>query len=185
MAIIFFQNQSEFRTWLTINHLTSSELLVGFYKKASGKPSMTWSESVDEAICFGWIDSVRKSVDDNSYCIRFTPRKPTSIWSAVNIAKVERMTKAGVMHDSGLKAFSHRKAEKSEIYSFEKKVKNLAEELESKFKKNLKAWEFFISQAPGYQKTMKHWIMSAKQEVTKNNRLEKLMFESENGRKIT
>lgn len=181
---IFFADQSLFRKWLEAHHSTSNELLVGFYKKDSGKPSMTWPESVDQALCFGWIDSVRRSLDKDSYCIRFTPRKPTSIWSAVNIAKVEKMTKLGLMQPAGLKAFSLRKAEKSKVYSFENDAKQLSAPLQKKFKANPQAWEFFSAQAPSYQKTMIHWIMAAKQESTQLARLEKTITESHNRRRV-
>jgi uncharacterized protein YdeI (YjbR/CyaY-like superfamily) len=122
MAAIFFSKQSEFRKWLAKNHRKETELLVGFYKVDSGKPSMTWSQSVDEALCFGWIDGVRTSIDKDSYQIRFTPRKPTSIWSSVNIKKIEALTKQGLMQPAGLASFENRKEHKSKIYSYE--IKN-------------------------------------------------------------
>jgi len=122
---IFFATASSFRKWLEKNHDKASELLVGFYKVKSGKPSMSWSESVDEAICFGWIDGVRKSIDDESYSIRFTPRKPGSIWSAINIQKVESLSGQGLMQDSGMTAFEKRKEHKSRIYSYEKPPESL------------------------------------------------------------
>jgi uncharacterized protein YdeI (YjbR/CyaY-like superfamily) len=176
---IFFKNQSEFREWLEKNHKKETELLVGFYKIASSKHNMTWPQSVDEALCFGWIDSVRKSIDHESYCIRFTPRKPTSIWSKVNIDKVKKLTKSGLMQPSGIEAYQNRKAEKSEIYSFESDTKLLAGHLEKQFTANKKAWEFFITRSPSYQKTVIHWIMTAKQEATKLSRLEKTILASE------
>lgn len=121
----FFRNQSEFRKWLEENHDKETELIVGFYKVDSGKHNMTWSQSVDEAICFGWIDGVRRSIDSESYCIRFTPRRPTGIWSAVNIRKVEELTKKGLMHPAGIAAFQRLNPEKSKIYSFESGEKTL------------------------------------------------------------
>lgn len=173
MSVTFFTSPLEFRHWLEKNHTIETELIVGFYKVASGKPSMTWSQSVDQALCFGWIDGVRRSIDKDSYCIRFTPRRPTSIWSAINIKKVEELTRAGLMMADGEKAFSFRKDNKSGIYSFENEPAILDTEYENKFKQNQMAWEYFIKQAPSYQKVMTHWIMSAKQEKTRLSRLEK------------
>jgi len=184
MTPIFFPNKSEFRKWLEKNHQKEKELLVGFYKVTSGKPSMTWSESVDQALCFGWIDGVRKSIDKDSYTIRFTPRKTSSIWSAINIQKMEDLTKAGLMTDAGLKAFSFRTENKSKIYSHEKEPVPLLESYEEEFKSNKTAWEFFEKQAPSYKKVMIHWIMSAKQEKTQLSRLEKTILESEKQKRV-
>jgi len=184
MSATFFPTPQDFRDWLEKNHQTEKELLVGFYKVGTKKPSMTWSESVDQALCFGWIDGVRKSIDDESYSIRFTPRKPTSIWSAINIKKVEDLTKAGLMTSEGLKAFELRKEEKSAIYSHEKELATLDPAFEKQFRTNKKAWEFFNSQAPSYQKVMLHWIMRAKQEKTRLSRLEKTIRESEQGKRV-
>jgi len=150
-----------------------AELLVGFYKVGSGKPSMNWSQSVDQALCFGWIDGVRRSIDKESYSIRFTPRRSTSIWSAINIQKVEELTEAGLMTPEGQKAFALRTESKSRIYSHEKEPVNLDAGYEKQFRKNKVAWGFFIKQPPSYRKVMIHWIMNAKQEKTKLSRLEK------------
>lgn len=113
MDVHFFKTQEEFREWLMENYLKEKELIVGYYKIGSGKPSMTWSQSVDQALCFGWIDSVRRSIDNESYCIRFTPRKRNSIWSDINIKKIGALTKAGLMTAEGLEAFKHKKEDKS------------------------------------------------------------------------
>ncbi len=180
----FFSTQAAFRKWLEKNHEKTGELLVGFYKVNSGKPSMTWSESVDEAICFGWIDGIRRSIDEESYSIRFTPRKSTSIWSAINIKKVEELTKKKLMDPAGINAFSKRKEHKSRIYSYEKEAENLSDEFLGKFKLNKKAWTFFQSMAPSYQRTAIHWVMSAKQESTKIKRLTELINDSNAERKI-
>lgn len=185
MSATFFPNQEDFRKWLEENHQQEKELLVGFYKVGSGKPSMSWSESVDQALCFGWIDGVRKSIDEQSYSIRFTPRKPTSIWSAINIKKMEELTKAGLMTSAGQKAFELRKEEKSRVYSHEKETVEFDPVYEKQFKANKKAWEFFINQAPSYKKVITHWIMSAKQEKTRLSRLEKVIRESESQKRIT
>lgn len=185
MKPTFFPTPKDFRQWLEKRHQTEKELLVGFYKVGTGKPSMTWPESVDQALCFGWIDGVRRSIDDESYSIRFTPRKPTSIWSAVNIRKMEELTKAGLMQEAGLKAFELRKEERSAIYSHEKKTAVLDPTFEKQFKANKKAWDFFITQAPSYQKVMLHWIMGAKKEKTRVSRLTKTIRESELGKRLT
>jgi len=173
MKPTFFPTQTQFRTWLEKHHQTETELLVGFYKVNSKKPSMSWSESVDQALCFGWIDGVRKSIDEESYSIRFTPRKKTSIWSSINIKKVEALTKTGLMTPEGQKAFDLRSEERSRIYSHEKEPAVLDPEFEKQFKVNKPAWNYFNQQAPSYKKVMIHWIMSAKQEKTKISRLEK------------
>ena len=184
MNPIFFSNQFEFRKWLEENHLKEVELFVGFYKTSSGKPSLTWSQSVDQALCFGWIDGVRKSIDNESYCIRFTPRRKTSIWSDVNIKKVEELTKQGLMHPAGLLAYGYRKVEKSGIYSFESEIKVLSDSFEIQFNANKKAWDFFNKQAPSYKKTIIHWIMSAKQEKTQLSRLEKVILASVSNQRL-
>lgn len=181
---IFFATQSDFRKWLEKNHGKATELFVGFYKVNSGKPSMTWSQSVDQAICFGWIDGVRKSIDKDSYLIRFTPRKPTSTWSAINIKKVEELSKQGLMHPAGFASFNLRKEHKSRIYSYEKEAVKLSDEFEKKFKANKKAWTFFQSLPPSYHKPAINWVMSAKQEATSIKRLDELINDSEAGRKI-
>ena len=166
MTPTFFATQDDFRKWLQKNHKKETELLVGFYKVDTDKPSMSWSQSVDQALCFGWIDGVRKSIDTESYSIRFTPRKSTSIWSAVNIKKVEELNKAGLMTTEGQKAFSLRTESKSKIYAYEKEPVILDINFETQFKKNKLAWDFFERQAPSYKKVMIHWIMNAKQEET-------------------
>ncbi len=169
----FFATQNEFRDWLEKNHLTQTELLVGYYKVGSKKTSMTWPQSVDQALCFGWIDGVRRTIDSESYCIRFTPRRPNSIWSDINIKKIEALSEAGLMTEAGWKAYSYRTEHKSRIYSHEKDPSSLTSAFEKEFKSNPIAWEFFNSQAPSYKKVMIHWIMSAKQEKTQLSRLQK------------
>ena len=171
----FFATPSAFRKWLTANHDKSTELWVGFYKKSSGRPSITWPESVDEALCFGWIDGIRKSIDAESYKIRFTPRKPGSIWSAVNMRNVERLIKAKRMHPAGSKAYAARKEFRSGIYSYEQRPLELVEPYASEFKKNKAAWSFFAAQSPSYRKMMNWYIVSAKQEETRLKRLDRLI----------
>ena len=172
---IFFSKPIEFRKWLEKNHTKETELLVGFWKIHTAKPSMTWSESVDEALCFGWIDGVRKGLDDDSYTIRFTPRKPTSNWSGINIRKVKELKKKGLMHSSGLAAFEKRDEEKSRIYAYEMAMMKLDPAYEKKFKVNKKAWNWFQSQGAYYKKVMIKWVMTAKQEPTREGRLKKLI----------
>ncbi|WP_394775524.1 YdeI family protein [Flavobacterium sp.] len=173
MKPTFFPTQENFREWLEKHHKKETELLVGFYKVNSKKPSMSWSESVDQALCFGWIDGVRRSIDNESYSIRFTPRKKSSIWSAINIKKIANLTKAGLMTPEGEKAFALRSEERSGIYSHEKEPSILDPDFEKQFKANKIAWEYFNTQAPSYKKVMIHWIMTAKQEKTRISRLEK------------
>jgi uncharacterized protein YdeI (YjbR/CyaY-like superfamily) len=175
----FFKTQAHFRKWLKKNHSKEAELLVGFYKVGSGRQSITWPQSVDEALCFGWIDGVRKSIDKDSYTIRFTPRKPASIWSAVNIKKVEELTKQGLMEPRGIASFGKRTENRSKIYAYEKEAVKLSDEFEKIFKANNKAWLFFQSLAPSYRKPATNWVMSAKQEATRIKRLNKLIADSE------
>jgi uncharacterized protein YdeI (YjbR/CyaY-like superfamily) len=181
---IFFPGQAEFRKWLEEHHKAEKEILVGFYKVGSGKPSMTWSQSVDQAICFGWIDGVRRSIDSESYCIRFTPRRPSGNWSAVNIKKAEELIRNGMMQPAGIEHFKNRKEEKSEVYSYENKPAELPDSLLKTFMENQESWKFFQSQAPGYRKTMFYWILSAKQEGTQISRLKKLIDASALGKKL-
>ena len=181
---VFFPTPLAFRNWLEKNYDKATELLVGFYKTGSGKASISWSESVDVAICFGWIDGIRKSIDDESYSIRFTPRKPKSIWSAVNIRKVEELTRQGLMHPAGLAAFSKREESKSRVYAYEKEATILSEDFLKQFTSNKKAWNYFKSMPPSYQKTAIHWVMDAKQEITKEKRLKELIEDSQAERKI-
>lgn len=180
MKPMFFTKPADFRKWLQKNHAKEKELIVGFYKVDSGKPSMSWPESVDEALCFGWIDGIRKSIDEQSYQIRFTPRKASSIWSAVNIKKVEELKKLGLMQAPGIAAFEKLKEEKSKIYSHEKEEAKLPPHMEKEFKSNKKAWKYFLSLAPSYQKISIHWIVGAKQEATKIKRLHIIINDSEN-----
>ena len=180
----FFSRPDQFRHWLERNHDRETELLVGFHKKASGKPSVTYNEALDEALCFGWIDGVRKNVDETSYTIRFTPRKPRSIWSNVNVNHVERLIKAGRMHAAGLDAYARRDPKRTGIYAFENRPREFAPEYEKKFRANRAAWKFFEQQPPGYKRTIIFWVMSAKQEETRMRRLERLIADSEQGVRV-
>jgi uncharacterized protein YdeI (YjbR/CyaY-like superfamily) len=184
MTPIFFANSIEFREWLEENHQTEKEVLVGYFKMSTKKPSMSWSDSVDEAICFGWIDGVRRSIDEDSYCIRFTPRNPKSNWSAVNIKKVEEMISQGRMKPAGMAIFERRAEAKSAIYSYENRPEKLDPTLETRFQEHPQAWSFFTLQPPSYQKTLVYWVMSAKQESTRISRLDKLIEASLAGKRL-
>ena len=177
----FFKTAADFGRWLAEHHATETELLVGFWKRDSGKPSMTWPESVDEALCVGWIDAVRKSIDEHSYTIRFTRRKPGSIWSAVNVAKIEALIAQGRVLPAGLAAYAHRKDEKTAIYAFEQKEVVLSAEFEALFRRNAQAWTFFEKQPAWFRKRMCWHVMSAKKDETRLKRLEKLIVDSERG----
>ena len=180
----FFRTPADFRTWLEKNHATTTELWIGFYKKDSGNPSITWAESVDQALCFGWIDGIRKRVDEISYQIRFTPRRRGSIWSATNIKRTRELTRQKQMHQMGLKAFAARIENKSGIYSYEQRSSELQEPYAQLLKKNKAAWNFFKKQPPSYRKMIGWWIISAKQEKTRMARLEKLISESAKGKRL-
>jgi uncharacterized protein YdeI (YjbR/CyaY-like superfamily) len=181
----FFATPDEFRAWLEANHDTARELLVGFRKVGTGQPSITWPQSVDEALCFGWIDGVRRRIDDASYSIRFTPRKKRSIWSAVNIARVKELTGLGRMRPAGLAAFEARADERSAIYSHEQRENAaLSEADEREFRANEEAWAFFQKQPPSYRKAAAWWVVSAKKEETRRRRLLTLIADSAEGRTI-
>jgi uncharacterized protein YdeI (YjbR/CyaY-like superfamily) len=183
MKVTFFKSATECRRWLVQNHDKATEIWFGFYKKNSGKRGITYHEALDEALCFGWIDGLKKSVDEASYAFRFTPRKPKSIWSLVNTKRAGELRKLGRMKPSGLKAFAARNPEKSGIYSFENSARKLSASCEKEFKAHEEAWEFFQAQPPGYQRTASFWVMSAKKEETRLSRLARLINASEkNGR---
>jgi uncharacterized protein YdeI (YjbR/CyaY-like superfamily) len=180
----FFRTPALWRTWLEKNHATSEHLWVGFYKRDSGKPSITWPESVDEALCYGWIDGVRRNVDAESYTIRFTRRKIGSVWSSVNIKRVSALRDAGRMRAAGEAAFAARKANRSGIYSYEQRPAELPQQWLGKLKKNKAAWTFFSAQAPWYRRTATWWVISAKQDATRERRFAQLCDDSAAGRRI-
>lgn len=177
----FFPTQTEFREWLARNHDTETELFVGFYKVKSGFPSMTWSESVDQALCYGWIDGIRRSIDEHSYHIRFTPRRKDSVWSPVNLEKIKKLTAEGLMQPAGIDIFNNRAEAKPHDYAFRKKELALPTEFENEFRKNEKAWDYFDALAPSYKKHSIYWVISAVQEKTKIKRLNELIASSELG----
>lgn len=185
MTPTFFPTPADLRRWFEQHHEAAAELWVGFYKKGSGKASVTWPEVVDQALCFGWIDGIRKGIDDDSYMIRLTPRRPTSIWSAINIQRVAELTEQGLMQPAGLKVFENRKQDKSAVYSFENKDQaKLDPASEVQFQANPAAWEFFQAQAPSYQRAASWWVVSAKKEETRVKRLQSLITESANGLRL-
>lgn len=184
-AITYFATPAAWRRWLEKNHATAPELLVGFYKKGSGQPSITWPEAVDGALCFGWIDGVRRRIDDTRYSIRFTPRRARSIWSAVNVGRVAALTASGLMTPAGILAFAGRSDARTGVYAFEQsKPAVLAPADEKRLRANKKAWAFFQARSPSYQRTVTWWIISAKQEATRQRRLTVLIEDSAAGRTV-
>jgi uncharacterized protein YdeI (YjbR/CyaY-like superfamily) len=182
---VFFTSPAAFGAWLAAHHASATELVVGYYKTATGKPSLTWPESVDEALCYGWIDGVRRSLGAEAYMIRFTPRKPTSIWSAINVAKIAALRAAGRMRPPGEAAFAKRRADKTGVYSFERReAAQLAPAQAAQLAANAKASAWFGGQAPWYQRTAIHWVISAKREETRARRLATLIRDSAAGRRI-
>jgi uncharacterized protein YdeI (YjbR/CyaY-like superfamily) len=182
---LFFATAEEFGAWLEEHHETENELWVGLYKKASGKPSMTWPEAVEQALRFGWIDGVRRGIDSESYANRFTPRRPNSNWSAVNVAKVEELKARGLMAPAGLRAYEARTPERTGVYSFERaEAAVLPKELERRLRADAVAWEWFSARPPGYRKSAIHWVISAKREETRMRRLQQLIDCSAEGRTV-
>jgi uncharacterized protein YdeI (YjbR/CyaY-like superfamily) len=181
----FFKTPDEFRSWLEEHHATASELLVGFHKKSTGRPTMTWTESVREALCFGWIDGIRRGVDDGRYTIRFTRRKPGSIWSTRNVAHVDELIREGRMTAAGLAAYEARKPERTGVYSFEQRhAARLDRAQEEEFRASAEAWAFFESQPPSYRRTAVYWVVSAKRPETRARRLATLIEDSAHGRRL-
>ena len=185
MTRLFFETPADFRAWLEAHHDSETELLVGFYKKGSGKASITYPESVEQALCFGRIDGVRRTVDSESYEMRFTPRRPGSFWSRVNIARMQGLIEAGLAHPAGLAAFARRTAERSGAYSFEQdELPQLTPDYKSEFEANTEAWDYFQRQAPWYRRTAIFWVMDAKREETRRKRLDTLIQCSAEGRTV-
>ena len=185
MEPTFFPTPADFRQWLAANHDKEKELLVGYYKVDSGRPSMTWPESVDQALCYGWIDGIRRRIDDQSYSIRFTPRKRDSTWSAVNLKRIGELIELGLAHSAGIKVFNERKQDKAVLYAYEQRDNpKLDESFEQQFRANQKAWDYFHSQPPWYQRTAVWWVISAKREETRLKRLATLIEDSANHRPL-
>ncbi|MGO9087471.1 MAG: YdeI/OmpD-associated family protein [Terriglobales bacterium] len=184
MRPVFFKSPAHFRAWLDASHQKCVELWVGFYKKSSGKPSITYPEALDEALCFGWIDGVRRSVDSDAYTIRFTPRKPRSQWSAVNIRRAQKLDDAGRMRPAGRKAFAGAR-DQPRKYSYEQRRQaSFQPEQERQFRANRKAWDYFQSQPPWYRRTATFWVVSAQKAETRQKRLATLIEDSGHGRPI-
>jgi uncharacterized protein YdeI (YjbR/CyaY-like superfamily) len=185
MEPTFFATPGELRAWLEEHHATETELVVGFYRKGSGRPSITWPQSVDQALCFGWIDGVRRGIDDESYSIRFTPRKPRSTWSAINVKRAAELTEQGLMYPAGLAAFDRRSDDNTAIYSYEqRRTAKLEPAMEQRFKEDERAWAWFQDQPPSYRRTATHWVVSAKKPETRERRLQQLIADSKAGRRI-
>ena len=185
MEPTFFATPDDFRAWLQVHHESATELLVGFHKKATGRPSITWPQSVDQALCFGWIDGVRHSLGDESYTIRFTPRKARSTWSAVNVRRFGELREADLVAPAGLQAFERRSDDRTAIYSYEQhKTAELGEAFEARFRADAAAWEWFQAQAPSYRRTATYWVVSAKRAETRERRLAELIADSAAGRRI-
>ncbi|MEZ4710525.1 MAG: YdeI/OmpD-associated family protein [Caldilineaceae bacterium] len=181
----FFATADDFRAWLLENHDQAQELWVGYYKKATGKPSITWAESVAQALCFGWIDGVRRRVDDESYTNRFTPRRPTSRWSQKNLDTVAELIEQDLMHPAGLAVFAQRRQDADGAYSYEERQNaTLEPDQEAHFRAHAAAWEFFQAQPPSYRGPAIWWVITAKQAVTRQRRLDTLIEDSANGRRI-
>jgi uncharacterized protein YdeI (YjbR/CyaY-like superfamily) len=184
MDIIYFKSAAEFRNWLKKNHALQKELFVGFYKKDSGIKGITYQEAVDQAICFGWIDGIKKRVDEFSYMHRFSPRKIKSFWSHVNIKRVQELINLGKMHQVGMKVFENRDREKIKQYSYERSIKQLDNSYQIIFRKNIKAWDYFQLQPPSYTKIAVYWVTSAKKEETRLKRLNTLIEDSANLKRL-
>lgn len=180
----FFKTPAELRKWFRANHTTADELWVGFYRKDSGRASITWPEAVDEALCIGWIDGVRHRLDETSYTNRFSPRRKGSTWSGVNIARVEALTREKRMRPSGLAAFAERKANKSGVYSYEQRPQTLVEPYAGMLRKHAKAWGFFQAQPPGYRRLATWYIVSARQDATRLARFERLLDACARGQRL-
>ncbi len=171
----FFPDPAAFGAWLERNHASAEELWVGFWKRATGRPSLTWPESVDQALCHGWIDGVRRSLGEDSYAIRFTPRRPGSTWSAKNVQRAEELGALGLMRPAGLAVFAARDPARTNLDSFEREQARLTGEEEAELRANERAWSWFQAQPPSYRKPVLHWLTSAKQEVTRRRRFETLV----------
>ena len=182
--VVFFETPAQLRAWFEANHETAADLWVGFHRKSSGTPTLTWAEVVDQELCFGWIDSVRYSIDEDRFAQRLTPRRRRSVWSAVNVRRFRELDRQGLTHANGRAAFEAREDARSAIYSYENRSRGFDEPHEATFRKNKAAWKFFESQAPWYRRTATYWVMSAKREETRDKRLAVLIDHSKKGVRI-
>ena len=179
----YFRSPAEFRAWLEANHERTQEIWVGFFKKHTGKQAMSWSEAVDQALCFGWIDSVLHRVDDERHVQRFTPRRPNSVWSKVNVTKVKSLSAAGLMHPAGMAPFLARGPEHEEGYSVGARDTQLTPAYQRRFRARKAAWTWYCGQSASYQRQTAHWVMTAKREATRERRLEQLIDDAAAGRR--
>jgi uncharacterized protein YdeI (YjbR/CyaY-like superfamily) len=180
----FFRSKAQFRKWLEKSHKAEPELLTGFYRVESGKGGLTYREALDEALCFGWIDGLRKRHDENSYTVRFSPRITGSIWSLINTTRMEELIKLGRVHQAGLSVFEQRDKKKSKLYSYEVGSCQLSSEFEARFRASPTAWEFYQAQPPWYRRVSCYWVMSARKEETRLRRLTTLIDDAAHGRRI-
>lgn len=183
-GVVFFASAAELRAWFEANHETATDLWVGFHRKRTGRPTITWQELVDQELCFGWIDSVRYGLDGDRSAQRITPRRKRSVWSAVNIKRFGELVEMGLVHPSGHAAFERRDEARSRLYSYENRARGFDEATEATFRKKKKAWAFFESQAPSYRRVAAFWVMSAKRDETRKRRLEKLIECSQRGSRL-
>jgi uncharacterized protein YdeI (YjbR/CyaY-like superfamily) len=184
VTAIYFSSPDEFRAWLEEHHASATEVLVGYWKQKTGKPSLTWSEAVDEALCYGWIDGVRRGVDDERHEQRFTPRKPSSNWSAINVAKMDKLRAEGRMREAGEAAFARRRADRTAIYAYEQRNPQLTPEEEAQFRADAEAWAYFEASPPSYRKPALWWVVSAKRPETRVRRLATLIEDSAAGQRL-
>ena len=182
--VVFFEGLQQLRAWFEANHDTASELWVGYHRQRTGRPSVTWQDVVDQELCFGWIDSVRYSLGDDSSAQRITPRRKGSTWSAINIKRFGELERLGLVHPNGRAAFERRDEARSGIYSYENRGRGLDGPLEAEFRKHTRAWKFFEAQPPSYRSTAAYWVMSAKRDETRRRRLERLIEHSRNGERV-
>jgi uncharacterized protein YdeI (YjbR/CyaY-like superfamily) len=179
-----FADAAAFRAWLVEHHASAREVWVGYYKKGVPKTAISYPEAVEEALCFGWIDGITRRIDDEVYANRFTPRRRTSSWSAINIAKVAELTRAGRMHPAGQRAFEERDRRRDASYSYENRPRSLPPAAEARLRADADAWAYWQAQAPGYRRTATHWVLSAKREQTRERRLATLVEDCAAGRRI-
>jgi uncharacterized protein YdeI (YjbR/CyaY-like superfamily) len=184
MEPIYFRSGSEFRDWLQTHHASAREVLIGFFSKSAQQRGLTYAEALDEALCFGWIDGLVRRVDANRHTRRFTPRKSASIWSNINVNHVERLIREGRMQPPGIAAFQRRSKAKTGVYSFENKPQEFPSVYARRFRANRAAWKFWLAQPPGYRRTVIWWVVSAKQEVTRERRFDRLVAECAAGRRL-
>jgi uncharacterized protein YdeI (YjbR/CyaY-like superfamily) len=181
---LFFESAADFRSWLEQNHEVADQAWIGYWKKTSGRGGLTYAESVDEALCFGWIDGRAGSIDELRYAVRFTPRRKGSIWSNVNVGRVGELTASGRMRDAGLRAFESRRPDRVGVYSQDMENVEFPADLEARFRTHEQAWQFWLKQPPGYRRQMTWWVISAKRDETQRRRMDALIEEHGNGRRL-